>query len=171
MAGPPVPASVIPAHLRGALRGTIVETSPTSAAVTRLLAHRLRNQGGVALIVDYGHAQTSAGDTLQAVKAHAFTSPWEGPGERDLTVHVDFETLAAVAGEGDVRVLGPVPQGAWLQALGIDHRSAALAAAAPQRRIEIESARDRLVSPEQMGTLFKALALVAPGWPDPAGLG
>lgn len=167
--GPPVPPGAIPARLRGAPAGTVLESSPTSAAIVRLLAQRLERQGGAALIVDYGHERTSAGETLQAVRRHAFADPWSEPGESDLTVHVDFEALAAAARQEGVRVLGPVPQGLWLERLGIAERAAALAAAAPRRRIEIESARDRLTAPEQMGSLFKVLALTAPAWPDPAG--
>jgi SAM-dependent MidA family methyltransferase len=169
-AGPPVPAAAIPQSVRSAPPGTVLETSPASLAIARALAQRLAAQGGVALIVDYGHERTSAGETLQAVKDHGFTDPWAEPGERDLTVHVDFEALAGAARPEGVRTLGPVGQGPWLEALGIGERSAALAAAAPRRRIEIEGARDRLVDARQMGSLFKVLALAAPGWPDPAGL-
>ena len=168
-AGPAVSPSIIPEHLRDAPAGTILETSPASSATVRLLAHRLRAQGGGALIVDYGHARTSAGETLQAVARHQFADPWVEPGERDLTAHVDFEALGAAASEEGVRVFGPVGQGAWLGAMGIDLRTEALARAAPARAPEIASARDRLVSPRQMGELFKALALVAPDWPEPAG--
>jgi SAM-dependent MidA family methyltransferase len=169
-AGPAVPAAAIPEHLRDAPPGAIVETSPASSATVRVLAHRLRSQSGAALIVDYGHARTSAGETLQAVARHNFADPWVEPGERDLTAHVDFEALGAAAADEGVRVFGPVPQGAWLSAMGIDLRTEALIKAAPARAAEITSARDRLVSPRQMGELFKALALVAPGWPEPAGL-
>ncbi|MEA3029770.1 MAG: dehydrogenase [ubiquinone] 1 alpha subcomplex assembly factor 7 [Sphingomonadales bacterium] len=167
-AGPLVPAAAIPAHLRAAPPGTILETSPSSVAILRLLAQRLAARGGAALIVDYGHERSAAGETLQAVRRHRFADPWAEPGESDLTAHVDFEALGAAA-EGRARVLGPVGQGAWLTALGIDARATVLAGAAPERAAEIEAARDRLVAPEQMGSLFKVMALVAPGWPDPAG--
>jgi SAM-dependent MidA family methyltransferase len=169
-AGRPVPASVIPAHVRAAPEGSILEVSPTSAAIVRVLAHRLATQGGLALIVDYGHARTAAGETLQAVRGHAYADPWAEPGESDLTVHVDFEALGAAAAEEDVRVLGPVPQGAWLRALGIDARTQALSRAAPGRGQEMETARTRLVAPEQMGEMFKVMALVGLGWPDPTGV-
>jgi SAM-dependent MidA family methyltransferase len=168
-AGPLVPDAAIPASLRAAPPGTILEASPASLAVVRLLAHRLAEGGGAALVVDYGHASTAAGDTLQAVRGHAYADPWAEPGESDLTVHVDFEALGAAAAQAGVRVLGPVAQGDWLKALGIDARAAALRRAAPERAAEIEAARDRLVLSEQMGRLFKAMALAAPGWPDPAG--
>jgi SAM-dependent MidA family methyltransferase len=62
-----------------------------------------------------------------------------------------------------------VGQGGWLAALGIDQRAAALAKAAPGRADEIESARRRLTAPDQMGELFRVLALAAPDWPEPAG--
>jgi NADH dehydrogenase [ubiquinone] 1 alpha subcomplex assembly factor 7 len=168
-AGPPVPAAAIPAHVREAPEGSVLEVSPAAAAVVRTLAQRLGRQGGVALIVDYGHARTAAADTLQAVRRHGYADPWSEPGESDLTVHVDFEALGAAAEAEGARVLGPVGQGQWLAALGIDARAAALAAAAPARADEVEAARRRLVEPDQMGSLFKAMAIAAPGWPDPAG--
>ena len=168
-AGRAVPAGAIPGPLRAAPPGTILETSPSSSAVVRLLAHRVASQGGIVLIVDYGHERTSAGETLQAVQRHGFADPWRDPGERDLTVHVDFEALAAAAADEGARTIGPVPQGLWLERLGIGQRTAAIAAAAPARAAEIHEARERLTAPGEMGTLFKALALAAPGWPDPAG--
>jgi SAM-dependent MidA family methyltransferase len=169
VAGPPIGTAAIPEHLRAAPPGTILESSPTSAAIARDLAHRLSTQGGAALIVDYGHARTAPGDTLQAVSAHAYADPFEAPGERDLTVHVDFEALAAAATSEGVRIAGPVGQGPWLEALGLSVRAAALARTAPARAAEIEAARHRLTAPDQMGTLFKAMALVAEDWPTPAG--
>ena len=168
-AGSQIPSAAIPPQLRAAPTGTILETSPASAAVVGELARRIAAQGGAALIVDYGHARTAPGDTLQAVEKHGFADPWERPGERDLTAHVDFEALGDAARAQGVRVLGPVGQGEWLRAMGIDVRAAALAKAAPSRQAEISAARERLVAPEQMGSLFKAMALVAPGWPEPEG--
>jgi SAM-dependent MidA family methyltransferase len=168
-AGLPVPGSAIPAHVREAPEGSILEVSPAGTAVVGGLAQRLAARGGVALIVDYGHALTAAGETLQAVRAHRYADPWSEPGESDLTVHVDFEALARAARDEGARALGPVGQGDWLRALGIEARTEALAARAPERRDALEQARDRLVGEDGMGQLFKVLALVAPGWPDPAG--
>mgnify|MGYP004500578283 CR=1 FL=1 len=147
--------------------GAIVETSPASAAIAADLAHRVAEQGGAALIVDYGHVRTGVGDTLQAVARHAYADPWTAPGTRDLTAHVDFQALAQAAGQS--RVAGPVSQGAWLEAMGIGARAATLARAAPHRAGEIAAARTRLTAPEHMGDLFKVLALVAPAWPAPEG--
>jgi len=145
------------------------EASPASQAIVAALAGRLVRQRGAALIVDYGHDRPGAGDTLQAVSGHGFADPFAAPGTRDLTAHVDFHALAEAARGAGARVLGPVGQGAWLEAMGIGLRAAALARAVPGRAAEIEAARDRLTAPGRMGRLFKVMALVAPGWPEPAG--
>jgi len=147
----------------------VTETSPASLAVAADLAGRIAAQGGAALIVDYGPMRSGTGDTLQSLARHAYADPFEAPGERDLTAHVDFEALADAARAAGARVFGPVEQGAWLKAMGIDVRAAALARAAPERAADIMADRDRLTAPDQMGRLFKAMALVAPSWPDPAG--
>ena len=165
----PVPGPLIPAPLAPAETGTVVETSPASLGIARALAQRLVASGGAALIVDYGAARSGTGETLQAVSRHGYADPWQEPGSRDLTAHVDFEALARAAAAEGVRVTGPRGHGDWLNAMGIDHRSEALARSAPDRAAEIEAARERLVAPEQMGELFKALALVSPAWPEPAG--
>ena len=145
------------------------EASPASIEIVRAIAGRLAAQGGAALIVDYGHDRPGRGDTLQAVSRHAYADPFEAPGERDLTAHVDFSALAGAARAEGLRVFGPIGQGDWLEAMGLALRAAALAKAAPERAPEIAEARDRLSAPERMGRLFKAMAFAAPGWPEPAG--
>ena len=62
-----------------------------------------------------------------------------------------------------------MPQGDWLDAMGLPLRAAALAHAAPARTEEIEAARARLSAPGQMGRLFKVLAFSCPEWQEPAG--
>jgi NADH dehydrogenase [ubiquinone] 1 alpha subcomplex assembly factor 7 len=145
------------------------EVSPVSIVIAADLARRIAAQGGAALIVDYGYAGPSGGDTLQALSRHAFADPWMKPGEHDLTAHVGFAALVEAGRGSGARVLGPVSQGQWLDALGIGARAAALARATPPRAAEIETARRRLTGPDQMGDLFKVMAFVSRDWPEPAG--
>jgi NADH dehydrogenase [ubiquinone] 1 alpha subcomplex assembly factor 7 len=168
-AGPLVPAATVPAPVRPAPAGAVIETSPASLTCVRQLAQRMIMHGGAALIVDYGHDRASAGETLQAVRRHGYADPWTEPGESDLTAHVDFESLAKAAAEEGVAVHGPVGQGEWLVKLGIDARAEALVRAAPDRSDAVRSARNRLVSTEEMGRLFRVLGLSAPAWPAPEG--
>lgn len=58
------------------------------------LASRVRDQDGAALIIDYGHLRSDAGDTFQAIARHTFTDPLKAPGQADVTAHVDFQALA-----------------------------------------------------------------------------
>jgi NADH dehydrogenase [ubiquinone] 1 alpha subcomplex assembly factor 7 len=166
----PGPLALPPHFAPGAAsEGTIVEARPAADEAVRSIARRIASGGGAALIIDYGHDRHGTGDTLQAVSRHAFADAWSEPGARDLTAHVDFEALCEAASGERVRLFGPVTQGAWLRGVGIDWRAASLAKAAPERTEEIVVARERLTSPEHMGLLFKVLALVGPGWPEPEG--
>ena len=169
IAGKPVPDAVIPPALRDAEPGAILEAAPAAVALMRALARRLVAQGGVAIIIDYGYEGPALGDTLQAVRGHAPANPFADPGEQDLTAHVDFATLKAAAEAEGASTYGPVDQGELLLALGIDSRAAALARGAPDRADDLVAARQRLVAPEAMGRLFKAIAVAAPSWPTPAG--
>lgn len=160
---------IIPPHFKDATPGSILETSPASVAVLRGLAARLLAQGGAALIIDYGYQGPAIGDTLQAVRGHRYANPFEAPGEADLSAHVDFATLREAAEAEGLTVHGPVAQGDFLRALGIDTRVAALAKAVPERSDGLAADRARLVDADKMGELFKVIALTAPGWPVPAG--
>jgi SAM-dependent MidA family methyltransferase len=142
------------------------------------LAARLAAQGGAALVIDYGYTQAGRGETLQAVKGHAFVDPLAAPGETDLTAHVDFSALARTAEAAGTICFGPVAQGTFLRRLGIRERAAALSRNATPENIEaIEAALARLVSDMPadggraggMGGLFKVLCVAQRGFPVPAG--
>ena len=161
--------AALPESRRTAPLGTVIETCPAAAAITFELAGRLTAQGGAALIIDYGHADGRGGSSLQAVRAHERVDPFAAPGEADLSAHVDFASLAQIALSRGARWLGTVEQGDFLRALGIAARTEALADVAPQHREALEAARDRLVNPDAMGSLFKVMALTGDDWPDAAG--
>lgn len=150
--------------------GEIVETSPARDQAVTGIATRLAASGGTAILIDYGHERSAPGDTLQAVRGHAFAPLLHAPGELDLTAHVDFEAVATAAiAVGSVAVTGLVTQGEWLERLGIRARAEALAAANPAKAGEVDAALERLVASGQMGELFKVLAIHSAVWPAPAG--
>jgi NADH dehydrogenase [ubiquinone] 1 alpha subcomplex assembly factor 7 len=158
----------VPEAFADAPPGAIVEACPGAAAIVEEIAHRLRAQGGAALFADYGTLATHTGSTLQAVKAHRRVDPFAEIGQADLTAHVDFAVLAALAQRSGLAVAATT-QGKWLTAMGIDARAATLVRAAPARANEIAAARDRLVNAAAMGDLFKVMAMTAPDWPVVAG--
>jgi SAM-dependent MidA family methyltransferase len=149
--------------------GAVLEVNEAARALAAALGARLAAQGGAALILDYGPAEGGFGDSLQAVRAHARADPLAEPGSADLTAHVDFAALAAAARAAGAAVHGPLPQGVFLQRLGLASRAAMLAAARPAQAAAQLSAAHRLMAPEGMGRLFKALCLCHPGLPAPPG--
>lgn len=154
----------LPPSLRGAAEGAVLEVSPASIALMTQLAGRIARDGIAALVIDYGHIHSGFGDTFQAVHLHGFADPLAMPGEADLTAHVDFASLARAARAAGAVPHGAVEQGPFLKALGIDQRAAALARGKDAvTAAAIEAGRARLVEPEQMGKLFKVLAITRPG--------
>lgn len=169
----PVPAAnadALPAATRQAREGEIAEVSPASTAIAETIAARIAADGGAALVIDYGHAFSAPGDTLQAVRHHEFADPFEAPGDADITVHVDFEALSHAIRAGGAEPHGPVDQGTFLVALGIDTRAEALMRQATAGQKEaIAKARRRLTATDEMGSLFKVLGITPRGVPLPAG--
>ena len=151
--------------------GTILESSPASVDILSTLSNRLAKQGGVLLLIDYGYDEPGTGSTLQAVKNHLPISPFESPGTSDLTAHVNFLELANVARTRLLNVHGPTGQGQWLKAIGIDHRAKSLAQAVPKEAETIEAALHRLTHFDEMGRLFRAMAMTSMDWPEPEGFG
>jgi NADH dehydrogenase [ubiquinone] 1 alpha subcomplex assembly factor 7 len=140
-------------------------------APVRELSRRIVSHGGAALMIDYGHTRSGFGDTLQAVRAHRVSDPLENPGQADLTAHVDFEQLAEAGAQLGAHVFGPVTQGQFLRALGIELRADNLKhgrdAGAAQ---SVDEAVLRLTAPSPgMGELFKVLALAHPDLQAPPG--
>ncbi len=146
---------------------SVLELGEAGRALAAHLATRHAAQGGAALLLDYGPAESAMGDSLQALHANRAADPLGPAGGADLTAHVDFAALARAAAGADVH--GPIPQGLFLQRLGLMSRAAMLAQSAPQQAGMILSGAQRLVVPEGMGRLFKALCLCQPGLSVPAG--
>lgn len=160
----PVPnfERVLPKNVRAAPVGSIYEWRSDNVAFE--IGRRVRDNGA-ALVIDYGHAKSDVGDTLQAIGQHAFADTLSAPGSVDITAHVDFEALGSAAESMGAAVHGPIDQRDFLLRLGIEARADALKAAAlPEKKAEIESAIERLTQPGRtgMGRLFKAMGLADP---------
>ncbi len=155
------------AALPEAAPGAETELSEAGRALAAALGMRLGRDGGWALIVDYGYDQSGLGSSLQAVRGHRGADILDRPGETDLSTHVDFAALAAASG---VRSFGPVGQGDFLCRLGIAERAGTLKRhASPEQVRAIDAALARLIAPDQMGTLFRVLALGDDRSAQPAG--
>ena len=162
--------ALLPPGLASAPTGSVVEISPAAIGFAAAIAERVVAQGGMALLIDYGPAQSAVGATLQALRRHRRHDPLEAPGSADLTAHVDFATLARAAREAGAAVHGPIEQGTFLVRLGIRERAERLQAmAGGETARAVRLALGRLIDGSEMGTLFKAMAIAAPALGVPAG--
>lgn len=147
--------------------GDIWEWSPALVQVGAELGRRLASGPGAALIIDYGRDAPGPGDTLQALRGHGREHPLENPGLADLTAHVDFPAFARAA-EGAGATAGSIEtQGDFLCRLGIRSRAAALARVSPHKADLIGRQLARLTAGDDMGDLFKVVALTTPGLEAP----
>ena len=105
------------------------------------------------------------------LRAHRYVDPLVAPGDCDVTAHVDFAAMARSARAAGAAVYGPIDQGDFLRAIGIDLRAAQADARRPRRAEGIERARERLAGKGQgeMGALFKVMVVADRGLPVPPG--
>jgi len=162
---------LLPPLVRAAPVGAVFEWRPDVEIMK--IARRVRDQDGAALIIDYGHLRSDAGDTFQAIARHSFTDPLKNPGQADVTAHVDFQALMRAAEDIGARAHGPVTQGEFLKRLGIETRAVTLMGkTTPEVSADISSALKRLTDSGRggMGSMFKVLAISEPHLTTLAGL-
>lgn len=158
---PPMNMPVLDRRFPDVAEGQVVEISAPSEAIATTLAMCIAENGGAGLFIDYGDWD-GVGDTLQALAAHEFADPLADPGQADLTAHVGFRWLAE---SGETRHHFTA-QGAFLERLGITARAEALAGTDFET---IAKQHRRLTHPQEMGKLFKVLALMPGAVPPPPG--
>ena len=121
---------------------------------------------GLALVIDYGfprheyyHPQRSAGTLMCHYRHEAHADPFLRPGEEDITAHVDFTALAEAAHESGAGVLGYTTQAQFLVNCGITEVLGEANAENALRYAPIAAQAQKLLSPAEMGELFKVLAI------------
>ncbi|MGI9380375.1 MAG: class I SAM-dependent methyltransferase, partial [Methyloligellaceae bacterium] len=158
----------------GCKAGDIVEVRPGEGHFLEDWNDKFRNEKFALLFIDYGYTTDVFGDTLQAVQAHEFVAPLENPGQADLTSHINFARLARQAQEIGLNCFGPISQSHFLLSLGLKQRLERLVAAqtseSPGTKMSTAKTREteqlisgakRLIDPNQMGDLFKVLAVAS----------
>lgn len=159
--------------------GAVIEASRSQHTTIMTIGNILKQNNGVCLIVDYGYylipeqrSHNQYNSTLQAVKDHKYHAVLNNLGTADLSAHVDFYALKEVALRTGMKVFDPVPQGALLRSLGIDLRLAILKQKNKGKKSliqELEQQYYRLTANEEMGLLFKAMAIAASASITPPG--
>jgi NADH dehydrogenase [ubiquinone] 1 alpha subcomplex assembly factor 7 len=149
--------------------GAVREIAPALESFVYEMERRLHEAPGRALFIDYGYVRPEGADTLQALREHKKLGPLEAPGGSDLTAHVDFARLVVLAESAGLTVHGPMTQGNFLRALGIDVRAETLSRANPEHAPRLARELKRLTDAEEMGALFKVICISSSNLPPPAG--
>jgi len=138
--------------------GAIFEISTIRESFIANTSEILKANCGAALFIDYGHAKSGFGDTVQALRAHGYTEILGEPGKADLTAHVDFEALQKVAESNGMAVKPLTTQGEFLLGLGLLERAGQLGRnQSPEIQESLTRQAERLALPEAMGNLFKVM--------------
>ena len=149
--------ALLPAAQSEAKTGDLIEVCASAHLVLDQIKVRFDAHPGRALFIDYGPDETEFGDTLQALKRHEKVGVFSDPGNTDLTARVDFAALQEFAAEIGLASTKPQTQSAFLSRLGLEIRAVALARAKPDAKAKLARQMERLMSADQMGTLFKAI--------------
>ncbi|MEO8839366.1 MAG: SAM-dependent methyltransferase [Herbaspirillum sp.] len=147
--------------------GYVTETHSAALGFIRSLSAMLKaGKGGVALLLDYGFpaheyylAQRDRGTLMCHYRHHAHDQPFYLPGLQDITAHLDFTALALTAQESGLEVLHYSNQAAFLLDAGIGELLLRTPADDALRYLPQANAVQRLLSPAEMGELFKVLVL------------
>jgi SAM-dependent MidA family methyltransferase len=128
---------------------------------------------GVALFFDYGfprheyyHPQRSGGTLMCHYRHHAHDDPFFLPGLQDITTHVDFSAIAQAGREAELDILGYASQAQFLVSCGITDLLAETPADDVRAYAPLAAQAQKLLSPAEMGELFKVIAL-GKGVPGP----
>ncbi|KAJ2156921.1 hypothetical protein GGF46_004858 [Coemansia sp. RSA 552] len=141
-------------------KGDLIEVSPESARIMSQLADLISHGGGAGLVIDYGQDWTQ-GDTFRGIKHHKFAHPLGSPGSMDLTADVDFSFLR-LAAKDKAQCYGPVEQGSFLHAMGIQARLQQLLQSTRDAKMQknLVDCYKRLTDPHSMGRIYKVLSVL-----------
>ncbi|MES2405885.1 MAG: class I SAM-dependent methyltransferase [Pseudomonadota bacterium] len=142
----------------------VSEINLAAGAFIKSLAQCL--QRGTLILIDYGfgereyyHPQRNRGTLMCHYRHHVHDDPFYYPGLQDITAHVDFTAIAVAGIEAGMRLAGYTSQAQFLINCGITDLLARTPASDVSTYLPQASALQKLMSPAEMGELFKVIAL------------
>jgi SAM-dependent MidA family methyltransferase len=142
----------------------VSEMGMAACALVRSLAAILDR--GALLFIDYGfgdteyyHPQRSAGTLMCHYRHRAHADPFFWPGLQDITAHVDFSAVMRAGHQAGLRLIGYTTQAHFLVNLGITELLARTPLEPAEEYLRLAAPVQRLLSPSEMGELFKVIAL------------
>lgn len=151
--------------------GAIAELSRDCAKWMEEFSSLLAQQGGAALIIDYGYEGPMTVDSVQAIHVKAIGAGLlQSPGQTDISGFVDFSMFRGIAEAKGLATQTVRAQRDFLLHCGILQRARMLKLrATPQQQEKIDADLTRLLSAERMGMYFKAFCITQKGLSAPVG--
>ena len=124
------------------------------------IAKFINKNGGISMFIDYGYTN-NYGNSLQAIKKHKFVNPLSFPGESDITSHVNFSHIIYLAKKYNLNYFGPASQRDFFIRMGAKLRLQSLKETLKNKKDKknLENDLNRIIGKEEMGLLFKVIAL------------
>lgn len=145
-----------------------LELQPGLKTLAEGLSNLFAHTVGRALLIDYGPASDTPGDTLRSYQKGEQIDPLTAPGESDLTCDVDFARLKRLSEKAGCTVSGPISQSAFLLRLGAEARLNQLAKTHPDTANDLYHGIRKLTDPAEMGERFQAICISGYDLPPPA---
>lgn len=146
--------------------GYLTEVHPAACGFMASLARMLAGGKGAAVLLDYGFpaheyylGQRETGTLMCHYRHHSHPDPFYLPGLQDITAHVDFTAIALAAQAGGADVLAYMSQASFLLGAGIGELLLRTDPSDPMRYLPQANAVQKLLSPAEMGELFKVLVV------------
>ena len=144
--------------------GYLSEINLAADALIASLAHALDH--GLILMIDYGfaaaeyyHPQRHMGTLRAHYRHHALDDPFFLPGLCDLTAHVNFSAVARAGLDAGLELAGYTSQASFLLNSGLTELLMQTPPSDAAAYLPQANAVQRLVSPAEMGELFKVIGL------------
>ena len=167
------PDAVLAAHIARQVpdaanlaHGYLTEVHPVASGFMATLSRMLGTGAGAAILFDYGFPaheyyvdDRSAGTLMCHYRHHAHPDPFYLPGLQDITAHVDFTAMALAAQDAGLEVLAWMSQASFLLGAGIGELLLRTSPDDALRFLPQSNAVHKLVSPAEMGELFKVLVV------------
>jgi len=145
-------------------QGYQTEIQLVACGFVRSLAQSMAR--GVILLIDYGfpaheyyHAERSEGTLMCHYRHRAHADPFFLPGLQDITSHIDFSAVARAGREAGMELLGYTGQAQFLINCGITDIMLRTPPENAAAYLPQAAAAQQLLSPSEMGELFKVIAL------------
>ena len=144
--------------------GYTTELCPAAIGLIASLAAML--QKGLLLLIDYGfpqreyyHPQRGQGTLMCHYRHYAHGDPFLYPGLQDITAHVDFTSIAEAGVKHGLQILGYCGQAQFLINCGITEILTRVSPHDIAAYVPLASQAQKLLSPAEMGELFKVIAV------------